>query len=129
METEEAARQANAYDFIMQLSNRYDTIVGEHGVQLSGGEKQRVALARTLHKVFAVSGSKLTERIHAKAFAHMLRQEMDFFGRLENSSGAICNRLPSDAFAIHQMADACLGIVCESIAMFGIGVVLGVLVS
>ncbi|CAF3693381.1 unnamed protein product [Rotaria sordida] len=81
------------------------------------------------YTAFAVSGSKLIERICAKAFAHLLRQEVAFFDRLENSSGAICNRLSSDALAIQQMAGARLGIVCESIAMFVIGLVLGVLVS
>ncbi|CAF4224884.1 unnamed protein product, partial [Rotaria sordida] len=50
IEIEEAARQVNAHDFIMQLPNKYDTVVGECGVQLSGGEKQRVALARALVK-------------------------------------------------------------------------------
>ncbi|CAF1214185.1 unnamed protein product, partial [Rotaria sordida] len=69
------------------------------------------------YTAFAVSGSKLIERICAKAFAHLLRQEVAFFDRLENSSGAICNRLSSDALAIQQMAGARLGIVCESIAI------------
>ncbi|CAF3359240.1 unnamed protein product [Rotaria socialis] len=47
---EEAAREANAHNFIMQLTEKYDTLVGERSIQLSGGEKQRVALARTLVK-------------------------------------------------------------------------------
>jgi ATP-binding cassette, subfamily B, bacterial len=43
---EQAARQANAHDFILRLPNAYGTLVGERGVKLSGGERQRVALAR-----------------------------------------------------------------------------------
>jgi ATP-binding cassette subfamily B protein len=47
---EEAARGAAIHDFIMTLPKGYETRVGERGLKLSGGEKQRVAIARTLLK-------------------------------------------------------------------------------
>ena len=49
-EIEDAAKQANAYEFIMEFSDGFDTLVGERGAQLSGGQKQRVAIARALVK-------------------------------------------------------------------------------
>ena len=49
-EIEGAARGAAIHDFIMELPLRYDSLVGERGLKLSGGEKQRVAIARTLLK-------------------------------------------------------------------------------
>jgi ABC-type transport system involved in Fe-S cluster assembly fused permease/ATPase subunit len=49
-EIEQAARLAQIHDFVMRLPEGYETRVGERGLKLSGGEKQRVAIARTLLK-------------------------------------------------------------------------------
>ena len=75
---EEAARHAHIHDFITALPDGYRTMVGERGLKLSGGEKQRVAIARVILKapkilVFDEATSALdtkTERdsIEAKAF-------------------------------------------------------------
>ena len=46
----EAAKSAHIHDFVMSLPDGYDTTVGERGLKLSGGEKQRVAIARTILK-------------------------------------------------------------------------------
>ena len=49
-EVEEAARLARIHDFIESLPDGYESMVGERGLKLSGGEKQRVAIARTILK-------------------------------------------------------------------------------
>ena len=49
-EVEEAARMAQLHEFVMALPDAYETMVGERGLKLSGGEKQRVAIARTILK-------------------------------------------------------------------------------
>jgi len=46
----EAAKKARCHDFIMSLPNGYDTVIGEGGASLSGGEKQRISIARAIMK-------------------------------------------------------------------------------
>jgi len=49
-EVEDAARRANAHEFIIRLPLKYDTFIGERGVKLSGGQQQRLAIARAVLK-------------------------------------------------------------------------------
>lgn len=53
-EVEQAARYADIHDKILSFPHQYSTVVGERGLKLSGGEKQRVCIARTILKAPAV---------------------------------------------------------------------------
>ncbi len=53
-EIEEAARQAEAHEFVLGLPDGYDTVAGERGVRLSGGQRQRLSIARALLREPAV---------------------------------------------------------------------------
>lgn len=73
----EAARSAHIHDFVLGLPDGYDTTVGERGLKLSGGEKQRVAIARTILKnppvlIFDEATSALDSRTEKAIQAELL---------------------------------------------------------
>ncbi|CAF1372782.1 unnamed protein product [Adineta steineri] len=74
---------------------------------------------------FGIAGAKLVSRIRSKAFACFLRQEVAYFDRPENSSGAICTQLSSNAAAIEDMVGTRLGVICETLSMSVFGFLLG----
>ncbi len=72
---------------------------------------------------------KLTERIRLKTFECLLRQEIAYYDRPENSSSAISVRLSSDASAIEQMVGIRLGVMCETFALSCFGLLFGMFFS
>jgi ABC-type transport system involved in Fe-S cluster assembly fused permease/ATPase subunit len=79
---EEAARLAHIHDFIVSLPDGYETMVGERGLKLSGGEKQRVAIARVILKapkilVFDEATSALDTRTEREIQANLTELSAD----------------------------------------------------
>ena len=69
----------------------------------------------------------MTERLRTKAFGALLRQEVAYFDRPENSTSAISTRLLSDAQAVQQTMGTLLGMMCETLAMLIFGLTFGFL--
>ncbi|MDO5520593.1 MAG: ABC transporter ATP-binding protein [bacterium] len=82
----EAAKNANAHDFIMELPNGYDTYIGQRGIKLSGGQKQRLSIARVFLKnppilIFDEATSALdneSEKVVQASLEHLAKNRTTF---------------------------------------------------
>lgn len=91
-EVREAARLAQIHDFIMSLPQGYESLVGERGLKLSGGEKQRVAIARTILKAPPIL---MLDEATSALDSHTEREIQDALERVarERTSLVIAHRL------------------------------------
>jgi ATP-binding cassette subfamily B protein len=100
-EIEEAARQANAHEFIAALPDGYDTEVGERGMRLSGGERQRISIARAFLKNAPIlildeptsSVDVKTEAVIMEAVDRLIQDRTTFIIAHRPSTLKICDHL------------------------------------
>ena len=97
-EVREAAKLAQVHDFIMTLPQGYDSLVGERGLKLSGGEKQRVAIARTILKSPPIL---MLDEATSALDSHTEKEIQDALERVarERTSLVIAHRLPTVVYA------------------------------
>jgi len=113
-DVEDACRQANAHDFIMQFEEGYETRVGERGVRLSGGQKQRLSIARAmLRKARLLYLDEATSSLDAESEA-LVQEALDaLIARGHCTILLVAHRL-STVMNAHQIAVLDGGKIAES---------------
>ncbi|CAF0877178.1 unnamed protein product [Didymodactylos carnosus] len=74
--------------------------------------------------LFACSGEALTQRLRAKTFQSMLRQEVAWFDLTDNNTGALCTRLSTEASDVQGATGIRIGTILQNIANLGVGIIL-----
>ncbi|CAF1223645.1 unnamed protein product [Rotaria sordida] len=79
--------------------------------------------------LFAISGETLTQRLRAKIFQTLLRQEITYFDRPENNTGALCTRLATEASDVQGATGIRIGTMLQNISNLGVGIILAFIYS
>ncbi|CAF3631938.1 unnamed protein product [Rotaria sp. Silwood1] len=79
--------------------------------------------------LFAISGETLTQRLRAKIFQTLLKQDIAYFDRPENNTGALCTRLSTEASDVQGATGIRIGTMLQNIANLGVGIILAFIYS
>ncbi|CAF5103797.1 unnamed protein product, partial [Rotaria sp. Silwood1] len=79
--------------------------------------------------LFAISGETLTQRLRAKIFQTLLKQDIAYFDRPENNTGALCTRLATEASDVQGATGIRIGTMLQNIANLGVGIILAFIYS